>query len=202
MSDLAEIRTMVAALQLSTGRIEGAMGSMLATMNERGNDIGKLEDRMGKVENRQAWYAGGITLGSALFAVLAKKYLPLIAVLTLASVTVAQTQTPLEVQPHKHPPKDAEIHSRFYESWMRPDMPTHSCCNKQDCYPTEFKKTGGTWFAQRREDGEWIPIPADKLEHNRTDSTPRDNPDGRNHVCMSPPGGSNTVYCAILGSGL
>src|SRR6478672_5436524 len=52
---------------------------------------------------------------------------------------------------------------------------------QQDCYPTEIKYVGTTLFAQRREDGQWIAVPPQKIERNR------DNPDGRNHVCMPPP---------------
>lgn len=98
-------------------------------------------------------------------------------------------------QEHYHPPQDVQMHEKFYSNWMRPDDQELSCCNMQDCYPTEFKKIGRTWFAQRREDGEWIAIPPEKFEHNR------DNPDGRNHVCMQPPGSADTVFCAILGGG-
>lgn len=103
-------------------------------------------------------------------------------------------------QEHSHPPQDQEIHDRFYEGWMVPPKRESSCCNKQDCYPTEFKSVGGTWFALRREDGEWIPIPAAVLEDNTLD--PRDSPDGRNHVCMQAPGSSNRVYCAVRGGGM
>jgi hypothetical protein len=59
---------------------------------------------------------------------------------------------------HNHPPQDATLHEQFYSTWMRPDNPSIYCCNKQDCYPAEFKLVGATWFAKRREDGEWVPI--------------------------------------------
>jgi hypothetical protein len=96
-----------------------------------------------------------------------------------------------------HPPQDMPLHEKFYSTWYMPDNPTKSCCNKADCYPTEVKHVGTTLLARRREDGAWIVVPPQKIEHNR------DNPDGRNHVCMPPPTSSQagTVFCFSLGSG-
>ena len=111
-------------------------------------------------------------VGAAVFAGLA------VLVLLLAFYRAAFAQH------HNHPPQDAALHERFYSIWMRPDNPSVNCCNKQDCYPAEFKLVGGTWFAKRRDDGEWVPIPEERFEHNRTDRTPADSPDGRSHVCM------------------
>lgn len=50
--------------------------------------------------------------------------------------------------------------------------------------------------AGRREDGNSILIPSQKVERNR------DNPDGRNHLCAPPPALSpaDTVHCFALGS--
>ena len=87
----------------------------------------------------------------------------------------------VHAQEHHHPPQDVQLHEKFYSTWYMPDQPTKSCCNKQDCYPTEIKYVGEKLFARRREDGEWIIVPPQKIERNR------DNPDGRNHVCMPPP---------------
>jgi len=98
-----------------------------------------------------------------------------------------------------HPAADMPIHEKFYSTWFMPDEPTKSCCNKADCYPTEATFNDGQWFARRREDGEYIPVPWKKVERNR------DNPDGRNHVCMPPPTATsypaNTVFCFSLGGG-
>jgi hypothetical protein len=99
-------------------------------------------------------------------------------------------------QLHQHT-HDGEV-GHFYQTWMRPGHRQHSCCNEKDCYSTSFKLIGGTWFAQRREDREWMPIPVGILEDNQPD--PRDSPDGRGHVCMQPPGKGNVVFCAVLGS--
>src|SRR5882757_650302 len=95
-----------------------------------------------------------------------------------------------------HPPQDQLLHEKFYSSWRMPDHPFVSCCNDADCYPTEIKYVDGTIYAKRREDGKYIPIPAEKVERNR------DNPDGRNHLCAPPPStfhSSDTVFCFALG---
>lgn len=114
-------------------------------------------------------------------------------------LSIAASSTAIS-QEHQHPPEDQEIHEKFYSTWIRPDIPEYgSCCNNEDCYPTEFKKEGSDWYARRRQDGAWIRIPPEKFEHNRVDGLPRDNPDGRNHVCMNAHG---DVFCAILGGGI
>ena len=65
-----------------------------------------------------------------------------------------------------HPAADMPIHEKFYSTWFMPDEPTKSCCNKADCYPTEATFKDGQWFARRREDGKYIPIPWQKVERN------------------------------------
>jgi hypothetical protein len=102
-------------------------------------------------------------------------------------------------QEHRtHPFPDLALHEKFYSTWYMPDEPTRSCCGAADCYPTEVRVLGDLIYARRREDGKWLRIPPQKVEHNR------DNPDGRNHLCAPPPMGSDppdTVYCFALGSG-
>src|SRR4051795_6195216 len=114
---------------------------------------------------------------------------------TLCFVGALCLPLPANAQEHHHPPQDVQLHEKFYSTWYMPDQPTKSCCNKQDCYPTEIKYVGNTLFARRREDGEWIVVPPQKIERNR------DNPDGRNHVCMPPPNHSQagSVFCFSLG---
>jgi len=104
---------------------------------------------------------------------------------------------PARAQEHRHPPQDIPLHEKFYSTWYMPDSPTTSCCNKRDCYPTAIKYSNGKLLAQRREDGAWIVVPPHKIERNR------DNPDGRNHVCMPPPNHSQagSVFCFSLGTG-
>ncbi len=103
-----------------------------------------------------------------------------------------------KAQDHHHPPQDVQLHEKFYSTWYMPDNPSKSCCNKQDCYPTEIKYVGTSLFARRREDGAWVVVPPQKIERNR------DNPDGRNHVCMPPPNHSQagSVFCFSLGGGI
>jgi hypothetical protein len=102
-------------------------------------------------------------------------------------------------QERHHPSQDMELHERFYSNWFMPDEPSKSCCNKADCYPTQVKYQDGQWWALRREDGRYIPIPWKKVEVNRN------NPDGRNHLCAPPPSSHyapNTVFCFALGGGI
>jgi hypothetical protein len=96
---------------------------------------------------------------------------------------------------HHHPPEDVPIHEKFYSTWMMPDRPTASCCNNRDCYPTEVRFRDGFWEAKRREDGAYVRVPWAKVERHR------DNPDGRNHVCMPPPASyrSDEIFCFSLG---
>jgi hypothetical protein len=102
-------------------------------------------------------------------------------------------------QEHRtHPFPDLPLHEKFYSTWYMPDEPSRSCCGAADCYPTEVRLLGDIVYARRREDGKWLRIPPQKVEHNR------DNPDGRNHLCAPPPMGSDppdTVYCFALGPG-
>jgi hypothetical protein len=102
-------------------------------------------------------------------------------------------------QERQHPAEHMELHERFYSSWYMPDEPNRSCCNKADCYPTQVKFEYGQWWAMRREDGKYIPIPWKKFEVNRN------NPDGRNHLCAPAPSAHhppNAVYCFALGGGI
>lgn len=103
--------------------------------------------------------------------------------------------TPVRAQ-HQHPAQDVEIHKRFYNSWMMPDDRTRSCCHERDCYPTEARQIGGRWEARRREDGQWLVVPPEKIEQDR------DNPDGRNHLCAPPPEYGAKPYCFIIGGGI
>ena len=103
-------------------------------------------------------------------------------------------------QDHRvHPTTDMPLHEKFYATWMMPDDPKQSCCNKADCYPTQARFANGQWWALRREDRKFIPVPWSKVERRR------DNPDGRNHLCAPPPNtmihAADTVFCFALGAG-
>lgn len=95
----------------------------------------------------------------------------------------------------QHPPEHQALHEQFYSTWMIPPSRTTSCCNKQDCFPTTFRKRADQWWALDRDGLTWLLVPADKIEENQTD--PRDSPDGRGHICAY----RAYIYCAVLGSG-
>jgi hypothetical protein len=102
-------------------------------------------------------------------------------------------------QEHRHPKQDEQLHDVFYSTWMMPDNPNKSCCNKADCYPTEARFKDGQWFAKRREDGKFLRVPALKVEQTR------DSPDGRNHLCAPAPHVAfpqDTVFCFKPGAGI
>lgn len=109
-------------------------------------------------------------------------------------------------QDHSHPPQDAELHDKFYSTWYKPNggnPRVMSCCNRHDCYPSQIELRNGRYYARRREDLKWIRIPDGVLEHNQSD--PRESPDAQSHICAPPPYPgvvSDTVYCAVLGSGI
>jgi hypothetical protein len=114
----------------------------------------------------------------------------------LAFVIVIIIGAAASAQEHHHPKEHEELHYRFYSTWMMPDNPKRSCCNQQDCYPTEARYSNGTWYAKRREDGKWLRVPPEKVEQNR------DSPDGRSHICAPPASlGADTVFCFKEGSG-
>jgi hypothetical protein len=122
-----------------------------------------------------------------------------LVILAVAALLLAFPLRKALAQEHRHPPQDQPLHERFYSTWYMPDNPSRSCCNKADCYPTEVKFQHGQWYALRREDRKYIPVPWQKVELNR------DNPDGRNHLCAPPPTASyprDTVFCFALGSGI
>jgi hypothetical protein len=96
-------------------------------------------------------------------------------------------------QVHQHPNETIiGPTAQFYETWKRPDMPDVSCCNKADCYATPARMEGGKVLALHRESGDWIEIPAAKVELNRI------SPDGLSHLCAS---SYKYVYCFVWGGG-
>jgi hypothetical protein len=117
----------------------------------------------------------------------------LIALVFLISALVGAAQA----QHSGHRPQDMELHHKFYNSWNMPDNRAISCCHDQDCRPAEARMVNGQWMArQEGDDGDFTPIPPNKVE------TERDTPDGRNHLC----GRRNsphdfTTFCFIAGAG-
>lgn len=125
----------------------------------------------------------------------------IVIVLSIAWVINAKSEE------HDHsvmPPAVAQ----FLETWRRPPEREMSCCNKQDCYPTQITQKDGVWFYLHRQTQKWIRIPDHLLEENTKD--PKDSPDGQSWVCatdvMREPGdpgdgSSITTYCAVRGAG-
>lgn len=97
-------------------------------------------------------------------------------------------------QEHSH---EGEI-GQFYLKWMQPSSArTVSCCSSIDCADVEHVRYwNGELQMQRKIDGQWMTIPANRLESNYDDA--RDSPDGRSHMCSN----GDNVYCAVLGSGI
>jgi hypothetical protein len=115
--------------------------------------------------------------------------------LALALVALLGLCAPAIAQPHEHHHPTETIYgdqAKFYETWMRPDVPTSSCCSMQDCYATPARMVAGKVQALHRESGEWIEVPAEKVEQSRV------SPDGRNHLCAS---SYKFVFCFVWGGG-
>jgi hypothetical protein len=116
----------------------------------------------------------------------------LAALLVLASCVIPMAWR-AHGEEHRHPTGTITgTTAQFYESWMRPDTPELSCCNKADCYATPSRHRGGRIQALHRESGEWIDIPDEKVELNR------DSPDGLSHLCANP---EKFVFCFKEGGG-
>ena len=104
-------------------------------------------------------------------------------------------------QEHHHPLQDQTIHERFYSTWMMPDNRNMSCCRNVDCSPAETRFENNHWIARKvGDDGDWIAVPPQKVEHDR------ESPDGRSHLCSrlswtDESGDARVVFCFIPGSG-
>ena len=78
----------------------------------------------------------------------------------------------------------------WYEKLMRPDNPSWSCCNKNDCTPTRAQLVDGVWWALKA--GRWIQIPATKI--NKDDSY-----DSQAHICWLPSTEKDdSVLCFVI----
>jgi hypothetical protein len=113
--------------------------------------------------------------------------------MTRAALILLLSVAPAIAQEHRHPTEILTgATALFYETWMRPDMPTVSCCNLSDCaVVSEVRRLGNRWQARRKSDGAWLSIPPEKIEERR------DSPDGQSHMCSV---GVN-VFCFIAGGG-
>ena len=95
-------------------------------------------------------------------------------------------------------------HSKYhhaYKGLMRPDAPTSSCCNDNDCHPTDakFNAATGNWEAVK--DGRWVTIPRHKIVDGDVPAELA----AEAHLCAPPtswPGyGQDEVFCFIRPNG-
>lgn len=102
----------------------------------------------------------------------------------------------VKAQEHHHLAQDQAIHERFYSTWMMPDNRNVSCCHNEDCAPAESRFENGQWLARKvGDDGDFTPIPREKIERDR------DSPDGRSHLCGRRWGNGLSVFCFVPGMG-
>lgn len=79
-----------------------------------------------------------------------------------------------------------------YSTWRRA-VDNFPCCGDQDCYETEARYQGGSWWALRREDKKWVEIPPHLMVTGAAK-------DGKAHLCALPPNpdGTGTIYCFMM----
>jgi len=120
----------------------------------------------------------------------------LLALFMCCALTVANAQP----ANHNHPASDVKLHNDFYSKWNKPNS-QQSCCNQQDCYPTQayFDVQQGLWFAMIRETGRYQVIPARVYDPQNPPITTT--PDGHAHVCAVPDttnvGSLATIHCFV-----
>lgn len=156
----------------------------------------KRAEKRGEEKYKNWLYGMAASIGGLIMLVLSKlwdliasrPHLPILAIIAAMfwlSSALAQE--------HHHP--DQTIYGatgKFYETWMQPDMPGASCCNRSDCdVAVDVKKIGGQWWARKRSGGPMTPIPPEKIEQNR------DSPDGQSHLCAV----GATVLCFLPAGG-
>lgn len=81
-------------------------------------------------------------------------------------------------------------HSSFYEKLVSPKTKV-SCCNLNDCRPTESRSSGDHY--EVKVDGKWVAVPPDIIIHIMA-------PDWGAHVCApaSFNGDPKTIFCVVL----
>lgn len=95
---------------------------------------------------------------------------------------------------HRHPAQDLQAHRSFYWYLTRPDIPNAprgSCCSDGDCYQTPARIVDGKWWALRREDQQWIEVPAWRVV-TREDELAR-RTDNRATLCAT----MRVLYCFV-----
>lgn len=114
--------------------------------------------------------------------------------IALAALAATLALAAAQAQDIHHHAGKAPAVDRFYSTWMKPDRPNESCCNRTDCDEATVRIIDGAIWAKRKRDTLFRLVPAAKIEVNR------DSPDGRNHLC-APNWNAHEVYCFVAGIG-
>ena len=96
--------------------------------------------------------------------------------LLIVVIGVVLFSIPVKAHEGQHKDGHSVLH-HWYKQLMRPDAPHSSCCNDQDCRPTQARWVNDHWEAQK--DGRWVSIPNYKV--NREESF-----DSQAHICAPP----------------
>lgn len=120
--------------------------------------------------------------------------LRLLRLILTALVVIIVLMVSARVHAHDghHGHDHAKLH-HWYSQLKRPDLPNQSCCNNQDCRPTQARQLAdGTWEALK--DNRWVKIPNDKI--NREESY-----DTSAHLCAPLPSwtsyDADFVFCFV-----
>jgi hypothetical protein len=108
-------------------------------------------------------------------------------------IAAALFALPVKSQQGVHGEGHAQLH-HWYTSLH--DKAGRSCCNMQDCRPTEARVRNGA--VEMLVDGEWTVVPPEKILNKAS-------PDLGSHVCSPAPTGlypKGHVFCAVIGSGV
>jgi hypothetical protein len=128
-----------------------------------------------------------LILSKAWDVIASRPHIPVLIIIMLLLTGAAMAQE------HHHPGATIQgATGLFYETWMRPDAPNSSCCNRADCdVAVDVQVVGGQLRARKRSGGPLIYVPREKIEQNR------DSPDGQSHLCAI----GATPLCFIAGAG-
>jgi hypothetical protein len=107
-----------------------------------------------------------IPMTSGLWADLVLTSLAAIAIAFFITIAIGAASA----QEHRHPQQDEQLHYKFYSTWMMPDNPKRSCCNKADCYPTEARFEDGRRVARMGNSYAFQPLRWSRIATRRMDA--------------------------------
>ena len=120
-------------------------------------------------------------------------WLVLLLVLAWAWLVLILVQIARGAEGHTH---EGAV-GRFYQTWKMPDAPHVSCCSDEDCAPAASRFVDGHWEARWKDEDDWTPIPAGKVDQTR------ETPDGRSHMCgRRGSDGGMYIFCFVRGGGV